>query len=168
MIALPYELSYDDNNPLDQVEEFLTGKGWTFTRHNATAISATLPGKQAKYALDLEWQEEFSALLVACVIPIEIKPEADPAAIEAMATINQSLWLGHFDLLHEGKFPTFRHTLLLRLVPAGIAVDLIADVIDIAMGECDRFRHTFTLIEKGDERFIDDLDAAVFETVGEA
>jgi hypothetical protein len=89
-------------------------------------------------------------------------------AIEALEKINKNMWLGHFDLSNKDKYPTFRHTLLLRMIPTGIAVDLIADVFEIALAECDRFHTTFQLAKEGDMRLHDDLDAVVFETVGEA
>lgn len=167
-MILPFELAHNDNNPLDLVEEFCEGKGWTFTRHDDNALGVTLPGQKAKLEVNMEWQEEFSALLVACSVPIEISEQNDALAVDALATINENMWLGHFDLSHKGKFPTFRHTLLLRMIPAGIAVDLVADVLDLAVAECNRFYNTFLMAEAGDTRLHDDLHAAVFETVGEA
>ncbi|MCE9507534.1 MAG: YbjN domain-containing protein [Alphaproteobacteria bacterium] len=168
MIGVPFELSYGDNNPLDLVEELAESKGWSFSRYDDTAINITLPGRKAKLDVSMEWQEEFSALLVACSIPLEIGPKNQGIAIEALEKINKNMWLGHFDLSNKDKYPTFRHTLLLRMIPAGIAVDIIADVFEIALAECDRFYATFHMAQKGDMRLHDDLDAVVFETVGEA
>ncbi len=167
-MILPFELSHNDNNPLDLVEELCEGKGWTFTRHDDSGLAVTLPGQKCKLEVNMEWQDEFSALLVACSVPVEISEKNDALAVDALATINENLWLGHFDLSHKGKFPTFRHTLLLRMIPAGIAVDLVADVLDLAIAECNRFYNTFQMAEAGDARLHDDLQAAVFETVGEA
>lgn len=168
MMGVPYELSHDDNNPLDLVEELAESKGWAYVRHDDGAINIVLPGQKAKYDVSMEWQEEFSALLIACSVPLAIQETHYDVAAEALEKINQNLWLGHFDLSNRGKFPTFRHTLLLRMIPAGIAVDLVADVFDIAQAECNRFYSTFQLAQAGDMRLHDDLDAAVFETVGEA
>jgi hypothetical protein len=166
--SLPFELSYNDNNPIDMVEELSEAKGWVFSRYDDTAINITLPGQKTKLDLSMEWQEEFSALLIACSVPLEITGKNYEMAAQALEKINQNLWLGHFDLSNKGKYPTFRHTLLLRMIPAGIAVDIIADIFEIAMAECNRFYTTFQLAEAGDVRLHDDLNAAVFETVGEA
>ncbi len=168
MISIPFEASEDDNNPFDMVEELATAKGWTFARPEDGFMSLTLPGQKAGLEVHMEWQEEFSALLIACSLPMAISPANYEMVVQALEKINQNLWLGHFDLSNKGKFPTFRHTLLLRMVPIGIAVDVIADVFEIAMAECNRFYTTFQLAQAGDVRLHDDLNAAVFETIGEA
>jgi hypothetical protein len=65
-------------------------------------------------------------------------------------------------------FPTFRHTLLCRMVPFAVVLDLAADAIDIAVAECNRFHTTFQLLQAGDVQLQDNITAMVFETVGEA
>ena len=168
MIGVPFELSCGDNNPLDMVEELAEAKGWVFSRYDDTTINLTLPGQKTKLDVGMEWQEEFSALLIACSIPLEISGKNHEMAVHSLEKINQNLWLGHFDLSNKDRYPTFRHTLLLRMIPSGIAVDLVADIFEIALAECNRFYTTFLLAKEGDIRLHDDLDAAVFETIGEA
>lgn len=168
MIGAPFELSHDENNPIDMVEELAEAKKWAFARYDDITLNIALPGQKAKFDISMEWQEEFSALLIACSLPLTISETNYEMAAQAMEQINQNLWLGHFDLSNKGKHPTFRHTLLLRMIPTGIAVDIIADVLDIAMAECNRFYTTFQLAQAGDVRLHDDLSAAVFETIGEA
>jgi hypothetical protein len=168
MIGVPFELAHDDNNPIDMVEEFVESKGWTFTRHDDCLIDVVLPGQKTKFNVSMEWQEEFSSLLFACSLPLEISAGNYEMAVQALEKINQNLWLGHFDLSNQNKFPTFRHTLLLRMVAPVTAIDLVADVFDIAAAECNRFYTTFQLAQAGDIRLHDDLHAAVFETIGEA
>ncbi|MBI3440271.1 MAG: YbjN domain-containing protein [Proteobacteria bacterium] len=168
MISIPFELSYEDNNPLDMVEELATTKGWSCVRSEEAVLTITLPGQKSTFELSMEWQEEFSALLIACSIPLEISEANYEIAVQALEKINQNLWLGHFDLSYKGKYPTFRHTLMLRVIPAGVAVDIIADIFEIATAECNRFYTTFRLAHEGDMRLHDDLNAAIFETIGEA
>lgn len=169
MIAVPFELAHhDDNNPLDMIEELAVEKAWAYTRHDDATMSLTLPGQKDKYQVAMEWQEEFSALLIACTIPLEIPDAGYEMAVQAVEQINQNLWLGHFDFSDRNKYPCFRHTLLLRMVPVTVAADLAADALDLAVAECNRFYSTFRLAKDGDVRLQDDLDAAVFETIGEA
>ncbi|HCS22898.1 MAG TPA: hypothetical protein DIW20_04035, partial [Rhodospirillaceae bacterium] len=101
-------------------------------------------------------------------MPVEIAEEQYEMACRTLEQINENIWLGHFDLSNKGTYPTFRHTLLLRMIPSGIAIDTIHDVVDIAMSECNRFYTTFQLVQSGDVRLQDNLSAAVFDTVGEA
>ncbi len=168
MIGTPFELSHDSNNPVDMVEELAETKGWDFIRHDDCTLDMSLPGQVANISVCLEWQDEFSALLISCSLPIEIPAGSYEMAAVALEKINQNMWLGHFDLANQSMFPTFRHTLLLRMIPSGIAIDLVADVLDIAVAECNRFHSTFRLAAAGDVRLHDDLNAAVFETIGEA
>ena len=63
---------------------------------------------------------------------------------------------------------TYRYTLLCRMIPPGVAVDIVADVLDIAIAECNRFFSTFQLVQVGDAGLQENIHAAVFETVGEA
>ena len=170
MISSPFDYAPDigDNNPLEMVEELCESKGWKFVRVDNELMTLTVQGTKAKYEICLEWQEEFSAVLFACSIPLEIKDDVYDAGALAIQEINENLWLGHFDLSNKGVFPTYRHTLLFRMIPAGLAVDIVQDTIEIAIAECNRFYPTFQLIHAGDARVQDNLNAAIFETVGEA
>lgn len=168
MIGAPYEVTADGNNPLDMVEELVEARGWSFERTDEEFIIVDLPGLKTKYEVCMEWQEEFSSLLFACSLPVEIGTANYEMAVKTMEQINQNLWLGHFDLSNKGKFPTFRHTFLFRMIPTGLAVDIINDVFELAIAECNRFFTTFQMIQAGDVGLQDNLHAAVFETVGEA
>lgn len=168
MIAVPFELAHDDNSPLDMVEDLIEAKGWKCTRQDSDFLAVEMQGQTTSFEVCMEWQEEFSALLFACSMPIAISEKNYEMATQALEHINQNMWLGHFDLSHPASRPTFRHTLLLRMIPTGIAVDIINDLLDIALAECNRFYTTFQLIQSGDARLQDNLGAAVFETIGEA
>ncbi|MDE1152773.1 MAG: YbjN domain-containing protein [Micavibrio sp.] len=170
MISSPFDYApeIDDNNPLDLVEELAEQKGWAISRSDEDLISFTVQGLKVKYEICMEWQEEFSALLFACSMPVEIEEKNYETACKSLEQINQNIWLGHFDLSNKNKHPTFRHTLLFRMIPSGIALDIIQDTVEIAVAEANRFYTTFQLIQAGDVRMQDNLSAAVFETVGEA
>lgn len=168
MMHSPFELSHDDNNPLDMVEDMATAKGWKVGRTDELFMTVALPGQKATFEVAMEWQEEFSALLFSCSVPVEISEAHYETAARTLEQLNQNLWLGHFDLSNKNTYPTFRHTLLLRMIPSGIAIDIMADLFEIAVAECNRFYTTFQLIQAGDVRLQDNLSAAIFETIGEA
>lgn len=169
MISAPFDIATDDDaNPLDLIEDMVEGKGWTITRSDDDLLIASVQGQKAKYEICMEWQEEFSALLFACSLPLDIGPAQYEAAARTLEQINQNLWLGHFDLSNKNKHPTFRHTMLFRMIPSGIAVDIVQDLVEIAVAECNRFWATFQMVQAGDIGAQDNLHAAVFETVGEA
>lgn len=164
----PYDMPMEDNNPLDLVEDLAEAREWKCVREDDTFLTLALPGMKEKYEICMEWQEEFSSLLFACSLPIEITDNNYEAAARTLEQINQNMWLGHFDLSNKNKYPTFRYTFLFRMIPCGLAVDIINDVVEVALAECNRFFTTFQLVQAGDVRLMDNLSAAVFETVGEA
>ena len=118
MISSPFDYAPDigDNNPLELVEELCESKGWKFTRVDNELLTLTVEGTKMKYEICLEWQEEFSAVLFACSMPIEIKDEVYDAAAVTIQEINENLWMGHFDLSNKGVYPTYRQTLLFRMI----------------------------------------------------
>ena len=164
----PFEMTCNENNPLELVEEFVESKGWEFSRPDESYLNISLPGKYSDLDLNLEWQEEFSALLIACSIPVEITPQRYETVTQALEKINQNLWLGHFDLSNKNKYPTFRHTLVLSMIPTNFSANLVTYVTEIAKAECDRFHATFKQAQDGDTNLHDGLQAVVFETVGAA
>lgn len=168
MIGTPFELTHEDSNPLDMVEDLAQEKGWRFMRAEENFLTISAKGTKGDFEICLEWQEEFSALLMACSVPVEISDAHYEAAVRTLESINQNMWLGHFDLSNKGRFPTFRHTLLFRMIPAGIAIDIINDALDIAVCECTRFHSTFQMLHTGDVQLQDNLQAIIFQPVGEA
>lgn len=169
MINVPFEMHQEDNDLLDLVEELAENRKWTCVREDDTFLTLTVNSQNnAKYDICMEWQDEFSSLLFACSLPLEITDANYEAAARTLEQINQNLWLGHFDLSNKNKHPTFRYTFLFRLIPTTIGVEMIADVVDVAVAECNRFHSTFEMLQNGDIRLQDNLTAAVFETVGEA
>jgi len=164
----PFEQHQDDCNPLDMVEELAASKGWAYTRHDGELITVIVKDEKNEFEICMEWQDEFTALLFACSLPMEIKEAQYEIAVRTLEQINQNIWMGHFDLSNKGVHPTYRYTLLCRMIPPGIVADIVNDIFEIATAECARFYSTFQLVQAGDVRLRDNLHAAVFETVGEA
>ncbi len=169
MIGSQFELPQEENNPISAFEEIVNEQNWPIDpRSGENSLTFTVKGKVASYTIHMEWQEEFAALLFACVIEMDVNEKHKAHAAEVLAQLNENLWLGHFDLSTDGILPTFRHTMLLRGIPAQISAELMADLTDLATAECDRFHSTFKMLGSGDIRTRDTLSAAVFETIGEA
>ena len=168
MIGMPFEMSGEDQNPLDLIEDLADNKGRAFTRHDDNVLTLTIKGQVAIYDLELEWQEEFASVITSCWMNLPVREEHQAAAAQTLQNVNENLWLGHFDFSTEGYKPTFRHTLMLRLVPVTVSAEMLSDLIDLALAECDRFHTTFKMLSIGDIRMQDALNAAIFETIGEA
>jgi hypothetical protein len=167
---VPFDLQpHDDSDLLDLVEDLAENRQWKCVREDDSFLTLTVPGQNGiNYDICMEWQDEFASLLFACSLPLEITEGLYESAARTLEQINQNLWLGHFDLSNKNKYPTFRYTFIFRLIPSGIAAEMIADVVDVAVAECNRFYSTFQMLQAGDVRLQENLSAAVFETVGEA
>ena len=91
-----------------------------------------------------------------------------PAKTNALlAMANEKLWLGHFDLWSEENLPVFRHALMLR-DGVGVSTELLEDLVDIAVTECERFYPAFQFVIWGGKPAAEALAAAMLETEGEA
>lgn len=165
-----FEHAYHETSPLEMIIDLAESKGFACQRNDDESVDITVTGKHADLTLSMAWQEDYAALLVACYVPVEVTDATREATVKALDTINQNVWLGHFDLSGDGDMlcPTFRYTLLMNMVPAHVSMHLIADVVDVAIAECERFYPTFQQAQEGDIRLYDGLSAIVFETVGEA
>ncbi|TVQ83807.1 MAG: hypothetical protein EA357_05125 [Micavibrio sp.] len=169
MTGSPFEFAYGDTgNPLDLLEELADGRGWMAERVNESLMYMRAAGKNAQYTLQLEWDDEFNALQLSSPLDITLKPEYVAAAAEIFLKINDTMWMGHFDLSAGESKPTYRHTLLLHTVPSPIAVEMVADMTEVAVTECDRFYMTFKMLASGDIRSQEAFSIAMFRTIGEA
>ena len=105
MINSPFELPQEDNNPISTFEEIVNEQDWAVDpRSSENSLTFSVKGKVASYTIHMEWQEEFAALLFACVIEMEVAEKHKTHAAEVLARLNESLWLGHFDFLSDGAF----------------------------------------------------------------
>ncbi len=84
-----------------------------------------------------------------------------------LATINERMWLGHFDVDSDEHTPMFRHTTLLRGAQ-GASVEQLEDLVDIALTECERFYPAFQFVIWGGKSAPDAVSAAILDTVAEA
>ena len=168
MTNSPFEFAYNDSNPLDLLEELARSRHWLSERVNENIIYMQAAGKNSQYTLQLEWDDEFNALQLSAPLDMELQSDYLAAAAEIFLKINDSLWVGHFDLSGEKNKPTFRHTMLLHTVPSPIAVEMVADLAEIAVTECDRFYMTFKMLAAGDIRSQEAFSVAMFRTMGEA
>src|SRR3546814_5686161 len=86
--------------------------------------------------------------------------------LEALALINEQLWLGHFELWSNSGTILFRHGLLVG-ADAGLSLDLTETLIESAIDECERFYPVFQFVLWGGKTPAEALAASLIETRGE-
>lgn len=162
--------AFNDTNPLDHVEEVLTNNNWVFSRMNEDELMVHVSGKACNYNLFFIWHEDMSAMQFCCQYDFSINAVNTTAAARVLLSVNQNLWLGHFDLPGNTNKPSFRHTLLFRGADSyENAADQIADLVDICMNECEHYYGLFNMLTGG-EQIADDqnLSLAIMQTRGVA
>ena len=86
---------------------------------------------------------------------------------EALALINEQLWLGHFDIWSNSGVVLYRNGMMLGS-DAMLGLDQAQLAVEAAIDECDRFYPVFQFILWGDKTPQDALAAALIDTQGEA
>jgi hypothetical protein len=158
-------------NPLDGVEEALLSNDWVYSRPQHDELAVHIHGKNCNYSLTFLWQEEFQALQFFCLYDMDVPNSKREQAIQAIHKINENIWLGHFempDIQKSNSFPQFRHTTLFRGMSISSGADMIADLIDIGVSECERHFNIFDLLARETDLNEDLLNLLTQDTQGQA
>lgn len=154
-------------NPLDLLEELITANDWPFDRTSESELVMEVEGRWCGYRMCFVWQADVSAIFFSCFFETKV-PEAKKGAIhELLSRVNETLWLGHFEISSDPVMPLFRHTVPLRGA-AGASVEQLEDLVDTAVVECERFYPALQLVLWGGHDVEKAMQVALMETVGEA
>jgi hypothetical protein len=154
-------------NPLDVVERVAAVKDWSFERASEDEITLLVAGKWADYQVSFTWMTEIQALHLACAFDIKV-PERRRAEVQQLISfINEQMWIGHFDLWSQDGLVMFRHALML---PDGVEASgpQCEALLRTAADACERYFPAFQFVVWAGKPAREALDAAVFDTSGEA
>ena len=84
-----------------------------------------------------------------------------------LALLNEKMWLGHFDLSSDDGTPMFRHTLLVRGA-GGVSVEQMEDLVEVALGESERFFPAFQFVIWGGKTAEEAVASSLLDVQGEA
>jgi hypothetical protein len=167
MTLLSLETSTVAANPIDLVEEIVQANEWAHDRASDEEMVVEISGRWCDYRLLFLWQREVSALHFSCGFEMKVPKPRRAAVFELLATVNERLWIGHFDLAPRDQSPSFRQGVLLRGA-SGACVEQLEDLVDIAVTECERFYPAFQLVVWGGKSAEEALAAAMIDPLGEA
>jgi hypothetical protein len=162
--------SYTDEpriNPLDVVERLASGNDWSFERASDDEITILVTGKWTDYQLSYTWMGDIEALHLACAFDLRI-PERRRAEVMALILlINEQMRVGHFDLWMQEGIVMFRHALVLA---GGVEAsgEQCKSLLGTALDSCERYFTAFQFVVWAGKSARESLDAAMFETSGEA
>jgi hypothetical protein len=107
------------------------------------------------------------ALHVACAFDLKVPERRRAEALQLVSLANEQLWIGHFDLWNSESVVMFRHALLLA-GGADVTAQQCEVVLDMAIQSCERYFQAFQFVVWAGKPAREALNAAMFETSGEA
>ena len=154
-------------NPLDVVERVAATNGWSFERAGDDEITLLVTGKWSDYQVSFTWMFDLEALHLACAFELKV-PERRLAEVQMLIRlINEQMWIGHFDLWPADGLTMYRNALVL----AG-GIDATSRqceaLLCTALDGCERYFPAFQFVVWAGKPAREALDAAMFETQGEA
>lgn len=154
-------------NPLDVVERVASGNDWSFERAGDDEITILVKGRWTDYQVSYTWMGEIEALHLACAFDFKV-PERRRAEVQQLISlINEQMWVGHFDVWAQDGLVMFRHALVLS---GGVEAsgEQCEALLGTALESCERHFPAFQFVVWAGKSAREGLDAAMFETVGEA
>jgi hypothetical protein len=154
-------------NPVDVVEHLAALKEWAFDRACADEIAISMTGRWTDYHLSFTWMDEIEALHLACAFDLRVPERRRAEVLALVALINEQLWVGHFDLWSKDGVIMFRHALILAggLDASGRQCEVL---MDAALDTCERYYQAFQFVVWAGKSAREAIDAAMFDTAGEA
>jgi hypothetical protein len=154
-------------NPLDVVERVASIHDWSFERASDDEITLLAKGEWTDYQVSFTWMTDIEALHLACAFDIKV-PERRRAEVQQLISyINEQLWVGHFDLWLQDGMVMFRHALMLA---GGVEASgkQCEAMLATAIKACERYFPALQFVVWAGKPAREALDAAMFETAGEA
>jgi hypothetical protein len=154
-------------NPVDVVEHVAALNGWPFERAADDEITISIDGKWADYHASFTWMDEIEALHLACAFDLKVPDSRRAEVRQLISQVNEQLWVGHFDLWATDGLVMFRHALVLA---GGVQASgkQCEAVLEAALDTCERYYQAFQFVVWAGKPAREALDAAMFDTAGEA
>ena len=154
-------------SPLDVVEHMAAGNNWPFERAGEDEIGLVVTGRWTNYQVSFTWMNEIETLHLACAFDMKV-PEPRLAEVQKLiGLINEQMWIGHFDVWTQNGVVMFRHALVLA---GGVAASgrQCEAVLASALDSCERYFPAFQFVIWAGKSAREAMEAAMFETTGEA
>jgi hypothetical protein len=155
------------SNSLDIVETMARKNEWPFERVNEHEVTLLVRGKWTDYRVSFSWMVGFEALHIATAFDIKVPERSQAEVQKLLAMINARLWVGHFDLWFEDGTVLHRHSLVLA---GGAEATKSQCEVLLASGleACERYYQAFQFVVWAGEGAKEAMEAALFETAGQA
>ena len=155
------------HHPVDLVEHIAAINDWTFERQDTDEISISVRGSWSDYHVSFNWMQDLESLHIASAFDLKV-PEARRAEVKALiALVNEQLWIGHFDMWNGEGVVLFRNSHLLT-GGAEVTPQQCEALLRSATDACDLYYQAFQFVVWAGKSAAEAMDAAMFDTAGEA
>ena len=154
-------------NPLDMVERVAATNNWSFERAGDDELTILVRGKWADYQVSFTWMADIEALHLACAFELKVPDHCRAEVASLISLVNEQMWIGHFDLWTKDGIVMYRHALVLAGGSPTSGPQCEA-LLSVALDACERYYPAYQFVVWAGKGAREALDAAVFETHGEA
>lgn len=151
-------------NPLDNVEDVLNDNNWVYTRTGQDELRLDVRGNSCGYNMIFLWQDSINALQLVCEYDLTIHKNNIAHAYEAIADINTSLLMGHFEFQRAAPRPYFRHSCLMQRGDERS----IEDFVELSLMQCEQNQPVFQMLASDMPVTPETLSFALMDTQGES
>ena len=155
------------NSPIEVVERMATDNELPFERVVEDEIALVVSGKLADYQISFTWMNEIEVLHLACAFEMKVPELRTPEVQQLIVTINEQLWIGHFDVWMQSGMVMFRHAVLL-VGGGGVSARQCQAMFGSALDTCERYYPAFQFVVWAGKSAREAVDAVMFETSGQA
>lgn len=152
------------SNPVDLVEQIASLYDWTFERSAEDELALSVSGTWSDYHISLNWRGDLEALHLACAFDLKVPDLRLNEIYRLLATINEQMWLGHFDLWRRDGLLLFRHSLMLN--GAEPTQEQCEALLQAALEACERYYQAFQFVIWAGKSAENALAGTMFETEG--
>ena len=149
------------------VERIAATNDWSFERAGDDEITILIAGRWTDYQVSFTWMDEIEALHLACAFDLKVPDRRRAEVQQLISQVNEQMWIGHFDLWTKDGMVMFRHALVLA---GGVEAtgSNARRCSSTALEACERYFPAFQFVVWAGKPAREALDAAMFETSGEA
>ena len=154
-------------NPLEVVERVAATNGWSFERAGEDEITILAAGKWTDYQVSYTRMFDIEALHLACAFELKVPERCRSEVQQLISMINEQLWVGHFDLWTHTGMIMHRQALVLpnRMIASTSQCEVM---VDGALHGCERYYPAFQFVVWAGKTAEEAMNAAMFDTYGEA
>ncbi len=155
------------SHPVDVIENIASLNDWAFERSGDDEITISISGGWCDYHVSFSWMDDREVLHVACAFDLNVPEARRVEVIRLLSSVNEQMWIGHFDLWSSEGVVMYRQALLLS-GGAEPNMQQAERLLLTSVEACERYFQAFQFVVWAGKSAAESLETVMFETVGEA